>query len=40
MPDPNKKPSSLVIPLEDVVATAVVIGVLGGITYLTLLWLR
>jgi hypothetical protein len=32
MPDSDKKPSTLVIPLEDVVATLVPIGVLGGIT--------
>ena len=40
MPDSDKKPSRLVNPLEDVVATVVAIGVLGAITYLILLWLR
>jgi hypothetical protein len=40
MPDSDKKPSRLVIPFEDVMATLVAIGVLGGVTYLILLWLR
>ncbi len=40
MPNPDEKPSKSVIPLENVVATIVVIGVLGCIIYLARLWLR
>lgn len=36
----KKKPSRLVMPLENVVAVVIAIGVIGGFTYLILLWLR
>ena len=40
MPDPDKNPSKFVIPLEDIVATVVIIAVLAGLTFLVLHWLR
>lgn len=40
MPDSNKNSQRFVIPLEDVVATILAIGVLAGITFLTLIALR
>jgi hypothetical protein len=35
-----RKPSRFVIPLEDIVATVVIVAVLAGLTFIVLRWLR
>lgn len=40
MPESDKKPSKFVVPLEDVVATLIIISVLASLTFFVLRWLR